>query len=91
VRIAAARTVRRFPGLLAELNTGGLCAFVAADGRRCTETDRIEFHHRVPFAEGDEATAANIALRCRAHNPYEAGLDFGPDVEFVREAAAIWS
>jgi hypothetical protein len=29
------------------------------------------------YAAGGEATEANIELRCRAHNAYEAELDFG--------------
>ncbi len=49
---------------------GGRCAFVA-DGRRCTETSFLEYHLR-PYALGGEATIANIALRCREHNQYEA-------------------
>jgi hypothetical protein len=55
----------------------GQCAFVAASGRRCSERSLLEFHHRRPFAMGGEATVANIALRCRAHNAYEAEVVFG--------------
>ena len=55
---------------------GGQCAFVGPQGR-CTETDRLEFHHIVPFARGGSATVANIALRCRAHNAFEGELCFG--------------
>ena len=29
---------------------------------------------------GGEATVANVSLRCRAHNLYEAELAFGPEV-----------
>ena len=43
----------------------------------------LEFHHLSPFAEGGETTAANLALRCRAHNAYEATRHFG--TLFVRE------
>jgi hypothetical protein len=57
---------------------GGHCAFVAADGRRCTERSYLEFHHVHPFAHGGEATVENIALRCRTHNAYEGELVFGP-------------
>ena len=53
------------------------CAFVAANGRRCSETGFLEYHHVTPYARGGNATAANIQLRCRAHNVYEAGLEFG--------------
>ena len=56
---------------------GGRCAFVANSGRRCSERSHLEFHHGKPFAMGGEATIANIALRCRAHNAHEAELVFG--------------
>jgi hypothetical protein len=32
----------------------------------------------VPWTAGGPATPANIALRCRAHNAYEASVYFGP-------------
>jgi hypothetical protein len=57
---------------------GGRCAFVAANGRRCRERVFLEFHHREPYAIGGEATVANVSLRCRGHNVYEAALAFGP-------------
>lgn len=49
----------------------GCCAFVAPDGRRCGSDHGVEFHHVQPYAVGGEATAANIELRCRAHNGFE--------------------
>jgi hypothetical protein len=55
---------------------GGQCAFKGEQGR-CTETGFLEFHHVVPFAEGGETTDANLELRCRAHNAYEAEQWFG--------------
>jgi hypothetical protein len=55
----------------------GQCAFVGAKGR-CEERGFLEFHHVIPFAEGGEATAENLHLRCRAHNAYEARKQFGP-------------
>jgi hypothetical protein len=63
---------------------GGRCAFVAANGRRCTETSYLEFHHRDPYAFGGQPTVANIALLCRAHNEYESERAFG------REVATRW-
>ncbi len=57
----------------------GRCAFVAASGRRCQERGRLEFHHVEPYAVGGVATVANIQLRCRAHNAYEAVLFYGTD------------
>jgi hypothetical protein len=60
----------------------GQCAFVGAQGR-CTERGFLEFHHVIPFARGGPTTAANVQLRCAAHNAYEAAIDFGPFI--VRE------
>ena len=54
------------------------CAFVGVEGRR-TERSRLEFHHLVPFAAGGQSTIANIELRCRAHNVYEAKVYFGDE------------
>ena len=57
---------------------GHQCAFVSASGRRCQERGFLELHHTTPYAAGGKATIATIELRCRAHNLYEAELDFGP-------------
>ena len=54
------------------------CAFVSPTGRRCTERAYLEFHHVQPYAKQGPATVANISLRCRRHNQYEAELIFGP-------------
>ena len=56
---------------------GGTCAFVSHDGRRCGSTYRLDFHHLRPFARGGPSTVENLSLRCRAHNLYEADLEFG--------------
>jgi hypothetical protein len=66
---------------------GGQCAFVGSVGR-CTERGFLEYHHVVPFAEGGKPTIENLALRCRAHNAYEAERWFG--VDLVREARAMY-
>jgi len=66
---------------------GGRCAFVGRSGR-CGETAFLEFHHLHPYAAGGTATEGNIALRCRAHNAYEAALFFGGEV--VRERSECW-
>jgi hypothetical protein len=58
---------------------GGRCAFVGASGHRCSERAFLEYHHVVPYAVGGQAAIANIQLRCRAHNGYEADLFFGTD------------
>jgi len=67
---------------------GSRCAFVAADGRRCQERGFLELHHVVPYAVSGEATVETIELRCRAHNLYEAELDFGPSVRQRRAQRA---
>jgi len=56
----------------------GQCAYVAPDGRRCSEKIFLEFHHVQAHALGGLPTIENIALRCRRHNQYEAELIFGP-------------
>jgi hypothetical protein len=58
---------------------GGRCAFLGASGHRCSERAFLEYHHVVPYAVGGRATIANIQLRCRAHNGYEADVFFGTD------------
>jgi hypothetical protein len=59
------------------LRDGGQCAFLGRDGRRCGERGFLEFHHVKPWVVGGEATVANVQLRCRRHNAYEAKLYFG--------------
>lgn len=56
----------------------GRCAYVGTNGR-CRERGFLEFHHVIPFADGGEKSAANIQLRCRAHNQHEATLWSGGD------------
>ena len=78
--VAAATRSRHIPARVRRdvwLRDGGRCAFVAANGRRCAERAFLEFHHGEPYAIGGEATTANISLRCRQHNTYEAELVFG--------------
>ena len=68
----------------------GRCAFAGTSGR-CRETAFLEFHHVEPFAEGGQATVANIQLRCKAHNLYEASLFFGEGGDCVREPAMTFA
>jgi 5-methylcytosine-specific restriction endonuclease McrA len=56
----------------------GGCAFVGPHGR-CGETGFLEYHHVVPFAAGGASDTANLELRCRAHNAYEATVWFGDE------------
>ena len=55
------------------------CNYVNHEGRRCSETARLDIHHRVPFANGGAHDASNLELRCRAHNDLAAEQDFGRD------------
>jgi len=55
----------------------GRCVFVGHTGRRGNGRGWVEFHHVVPYARGGKATVENTQLRCRAHNGYEADLEFG--------------
>jgi 5-methylcytosine-specific restriction endonuclease McrA len=65
----------------------GRCAFVGARGR-CSERGFLELHHVVPFADGGATDAANLQLRCRAHNAFEAEAWFGrEEIENWRNAA----
>ncbi len=66
---------------------GARCTFVGPAGR-CTRTRRLEFHHRVPFAEGGTPTADNIALACTIHNQWEAARWFVADVASLRSGAS---
>jgi len=57
----------------------GQCAFVGSTGRRCGSRHQLELHHLDPFGKGGPATAANLSLRCRAHNLHAAQQDYGRD------------
>ena len=58
----------------------GRCTFVSAEGKRCGERTRLEFHHETPFARGGGHEPDNVRLLCRVHNGYEAELDYGKEV-----------
>ena len=62
----------------------GRCAFVGAE-RRCEERRFLEFHHVKPYGVGGLPTAANIQLRCRRHNDYEARVYFSRDDKTLAE------
>jgi 5-methylcytosine-specific restriction endonuclease McrA len=62
----------------------GQCAFVDAKGRRCPSKWQVEFHHRIPYARGGTHDIDNIELRCRAHNQYEAELEYGEQLMKTR-------
>jgi 5-methylcytosine-specific restriction endonuclease McrA len=73
------------------LRDGGRCAFVSRSGHRCSEQGFLEFHHVTPHASGGPPTVNNLQLRCRAHNGYEAELDFGTrNPSVVREPRSCY-
>jgi 5-methylcytosine-specific restriction endonuclease McrA len=53
------------------------CTYLDAEGRRCVERDRLEYHHRRPFGLGGGHEPENVCLMCRAHNVYQAERDYG--------------
>ncbi len=59
------------------IRDGRRCTFRSDSGTRCPARARLEFDHVVPVAKGGESTAANLRLRCRAHNQFEAERQFG--------------
>jgi len=89
----AVSTKRRVPAAVRRAvwrRDGGRCAFRGTQGR-CTERGCLEFHHVVPYADGGETSVANLELRCRAHNRYEAEQWFGPSApECVREKSTAF-
>ena len=56
---------------------GDRCGYVDEQGRRCSARDRLEFHHRHPFAMGGDHSPSNLRLLCQAHNRYLAEHDYG--------------
>ncbi len=60
---------------------GGQCTFENASGQRCERRGDRQYDHVRPKAMGGMSTAANLRLRCHAHNQLEAERMFG--VEFM--------
>jgi hypothetical protein len=56
---------------------GERCAFVGAGGVRCQQTKYLELHHTIPWALCRRSSPEILSVRCRAHNQYEAQVDFG--------------
>src|SRR5262249_48406618 len=69
------------------LRDRGRCAYVSKEGRRCDARAFLEFHHLEPYGVGGEATVANIELRCKAHNQYEAELFYGRPAQSQRRSS----
>jgi hypothetical protein len=56
---------------------GDRCAYVDEQGRRCSESRHLQFHHGHPHGFGGDRSPGNISLRCARHNRYEAEHDYG--------------
>jgi 5-methylcytosine-specific restriction endonuclease McrA len=65
----------------------GQCAFIGTTGHRCTSRHQLELHHLHPFALGGPPLAANLSLRCRAHNLHAAEQDYGREHIAAKVAA----
>ena len=52
--------------------------FELAGGGKCLSPKNPQLHHKLNHAWGGEATEENLTVFCRAHNLYQAELDFGP-------------
>jgi len=81
-RPAATRTIPAHVKRAVRQRDGDRCAFVAADGGRCSARRRLEFDHVEPLARGGRTSVDGVRLLCRAHNQYEAERLFGR--EFMR-------
>jgi 5-methylcytosine-specific restriction endonuclease McrA len=68
---------------------GDRCAFVGRNGRRCTATANLQFHHRHPHGLGGDRSPANIALFCRIHNAHESEADYGRDPSWTKPTKRV--
>jgi hypothetical protein len=57
----------------------GRCRYVSPGGVQCDAAEFLEFHHIDPWARSGTHSVDGIALRCRAHNQYEARRVFGEE------------
>ncbi len=48
---------------------GNRCRYVDERGRRCSERDQLEFHHRHPFGMGGDHSPGNLRLLCAQPQP----------------------
>ncbi len=59
---------------------GGRCTFVDAQGRRCAERHRLEYHHAgKAWARGGDHSVRNVRLACPVHNQHLADVEYGRD------------
>jgi hypothetical protein len=58
---------------------GYQCTYVDAEGNRCTERGRLEFHHCEPQGQGGVHRVETITLRCHGHHALATARDYGAD------------
>jgi len=59
----------------------GQCRYLDESGRRCTETNHLEYHHNDrPYGRGGDHSVENVQLTCRTHNRYLAEREYGKEV-----------
>jgi hypothetical protein len=66
---------------------GFQCTYVADDGRRCEAHSFLELDHVHPKGRGGSDDAANLRVRCRAHNQLWAEQVFGH--EYVKNSRRL--
>jgi hypothetical protein len=74
---ATSRTIPAAVRRAVYMRDQGRCRFEDENGRRCSETEGLEFHHVVPYGRGGDHDPSNIRLMCRIHNLYEAEAEYG--------------
>ena len=74
---ATSRTIPAAVRRAVYMRDQGRCRFEDENGRRCSETEGLEFHHVVPYGRGGDHRVDNIEQRCRAHNLYEGEAEYG--------------
>ena len=67
---------------------GARCAFIDDEGRRCSSTRFLQYHHVGNWARGAAHDPPEIELRCSAHNQYQADLDYGAAFMAAKRQAA---
>jgi len=75
-----APSTRRIPAAVRRAvheRDGNRCRYRDAQGRRCSERHRLEYHHRYPFGLGGDHSPANVSLLCHSHNALMADVDCG--------------
>jgi hypothetical protein len=55
------------------------CEFIAANGKRCDGSYKLEYAHLIPYSHGGKTTIENLKMYCKAHNQFDAIQVFGKE------------